>query len=78
MKIDTATFEVNMTNHSHQISGKSIFNDKSLHGRKVFHILFKEKYTCFFKQLGSRLSPQKCIYFQGFWDSKFLNGCLVV
>ena len=29
---------------------------------------------CFFyKQLGSDLSPQSCLYFQGFWDSKLLN-----
>ena len=38
-----------------------------------------EIYTSFFyKQLGSGLSPQGCLYFQGFWDSKLLNGCLVV
>ena len=32
----------------------------------------------FYKQLGSDLSPQRCLYFQGFWGSKLLNGCFVV
>ena len=32
----------------------------------------------FYKQLGSGLSPQSCLYFEGFGDSKLLNGCLVV
>ena len=32
----------------------------------------------FYKQLGLGLSPQHCLYFQGFWDSTFLNDCLVV
>ena len=36
-------------------------------------------YTYFFyKQLESSRSPQSCLYFQGFWGSKFLDGCLVV
>ena len=35
------------------------------------------KYTIFYKQLGSDLSPQICFYFQGFWRSKMLNGCLI-
>ena len=30
------------------------------------------------KHLGSGLSPQICLYFQGFWGSKLLNSCLVV
>ena len=34
--------------------------------------------TFFYKQLGSGLSPQSCLYFQDFWGSKRLNGCLVV
>ena len=35
--------------------------------------------TYFFnKQLGSGFSPENCLYFQGFRDSKLLNGCLVV
>ena len=39
----------------------------------------KFQYTLFFyKQLGSGLSPKGCLYFQGFWGSKLLNGCLVV
>ena len=30
-----------------------------------------------YKQLGSGLSPQSCLYFQGFWGSKLLNNpCL--
>ena len=32
----------------------------------------------FYKELGSGLSPQSCLYFQGFRGSKLLNGCLVV
>ena len=41
--------------------------------------VIKADYTLFFyKQLGSGLSPQSCLYFQGFWVSKLLNGCLVV
>ena len=36
-------------------------------------------YTYFFyKQLGSGLSPQSCLYVQGFGGSKLLNGCFVV
>ena len=31
----------------------------------------------FFKQLGSGLSPQSCLYFQGFRGSKLLNGFFV-
>ena len=35
-------------------------------------------YTQFFyKLLGSGLSCQRCLHFQGFLDSKLLNGCLV-
>ena len=32
----------------------------------------------FYKQLESDLSPQSCLYFQGFRGSELLNGCLVV
>ena len=32
----------------------------------------------FYEQLGSGLSSQSCLYFQGFWASGLLNGCLVV
>ena len=32
----------------------------------------------FYKQLGLGVSPPSCLYFQGFQDSKFLNGCLIV
>ena len=35
------------------------------------------KYT-FFKQLRSGFHPQSCLYFQRFWGSKLLSGCLVV
>ena len=31
----------------------------------------------FYKQLRSGLSLKSCFYFQGFWGSKLLNGCLV-
>ena len=45
------------------------------------HKLFCEiiDYTYFvYKQLGSGLNPQSCLYFQGFGGSKLLNGCLIV
>ena len=32
----------------------------------------------FFKQLGSSISPQTCLYFQDFRGSKFLNDCFEV
>ena len=32
----------------------------------------------FYKQLGSGLMPQSCLYFQGFQGSKLLSSCLVV
>ena len=32
----------------------------------------------FYKQLGSGLSPQSCLYFQGLPGSKLINGCVVV
>ena len=32
----------------------------------------------FYRLQGLGLSPQRCLYFQGFWDSKLFNGCLVV
>ena len=38
----------------------------------------KKTYILFYKQLGSGLSPQSCLYFQGFWSSELLNDCLVV
>ena len=31
-----------------------------------------------YKQLGSDLSPQSCLYFQSYRGSKSVNGCLVV
>ena len=33
---------------------------------------------CVFFYTRSGLSPQPCLYFQSFWGSKLLNGCLVV
>ena len=33
---------------------------------------------CVFFYTRSGLSPQHCLYFQSFWGSKLLNGCLVV
>ena len=32
----------------------------------------------FYKQLGSGLSPQSCLFFQVAWGLKLLNGCLLV
>ena len=38
-----------------------------------------QQFTYFFLQeLGSGLIPQSCLYFEVVWDSKLLNGCLVV
>ena len=34
--------------------------------------------TLFYKQLVLGLTPQSCLYFQGFQGSKLLNGGLVV
>ena len=47
----------------------------------VYYINFRYigPYTYFFyKQLGSGLSLQSCLYFQGFWGLQLRNGCLVV
>ena len=45
----------------------------------IKNILIRKYTLCFFyKQLGSSLSPQNCLHFQGFWGSKLLNGSLVV
>ena len=45
----------------------------------IFENLSNLLYTLFFyKQLGLGLSPQGYLYFQRFWGSKLLNGCLVV
>ena len=54
--------------------------------RKVLHVkkacnkqkLKLHEATLFYKQLGSDLSPQSCLYFQSFQGSELLNGCLVV
>ena len=32
----------------------------------------------FYKQLGSGLNPQSCLFFQVAWGLKLLNGCLLV
>ena len=44
-------------------------------GRLLFSI---QTIIVFYSQLGSGLSPKICLYFQGFWSSKLLNGFLVV
>ena len=44
----------------------------------TYDTLSVSEYTFYYKQLRSRLSPHSCLYFQGFRDSKLLNGCLVV
>ena len=41
-------------------------------GRQKFLSLY-----VFYKQLRSGRTTQSCLYFQGFWGSKLLNGCLV-
>ena len=43
----------------------------------MFVCALRIKYI-FYKQLGSGLSRQSCLYFQGFRGSKLLNGCLAV
>ena len=32
----------------------------------------------FYKQLGSGLGRENCLYFHGFWGSKLLDGCFGV
>ena len=45
----------------------------------VWKYFDKKVYTLFlYKQLGSSLSPQNCLYIQGFLGSRLLNGCLIV
>ena len=48
----------------------------------IWFLVVSEKngraYTFLYKQLGSGLSPQNCLYLQGFRGPKLLNGCLVV
>ena len=41
-------------------------------------VLIINVYPFFDKQLGSDLSPQNCLYFQGFRGLKLFNGCFVV
>ena len=45
----------------------------------VYYVKLKNdmRLHLFYKQLGSGLRPQSCLYFQGFRSSKLLNGCLV-
>ena len=45
---------------------------------KLQEILFFQQILFFYKQVGSGLSPQICLYFQGFRGSKLLNDCLIV
>ena len=39
---------------------------------------FRSLHLFFYKQLGSGLKRQSCLYFQGFWGSKLRNRCLIV
>ena len=39
---------------------------------------FLSKYTFFYKQLESGISPQSCSYLQSSWCAKLINCCLVV
>ena len=50
----------------------------SLYSVYIFIISLQDTLICYYKHLGSYLSPQSCLHFQCFWDSKLLNGCLVV
>ena len=49
---------------------------KNLLKIKLFQFL--KNLHLFYKQLGSRLSPPSCLYFQDFWGSELLSGSLVV
>ena len=42
------------------------------------HTTSEAIHLAFYEQLGPGLSPQSCLYFQDFWGSKLINGCLVV
>ena len=50
----------------------------------ILNLAWKEKHLfsintlLFYKKPGSSLSPESCLYFQGFCVSKLLNGCLLV
>ena len=56
------------------VACKSVAFEKS-----VYYVKIKMMRLHFFcKQLRSGLSPQNCLYFQGFWGTKLLNGCFVV
>ena len=63
-----------------QIDCEFCLHQKSTSSIKLLMLLrsISLYYTFFCKQLGSGLSPQNCVCFQGFWGSKLLNGCLVV
>ena len=41
---------------------------------RIFNCFFFV-HLLFYKQLGSGLRPQSCLYFKGFWGSKLFNGC---
>ena len=45
---------------------------------KLFYYAQFTIHLFFHQQLGRGLSPQSCLYFQGFGGSKLLNSCLVV
>ena len=68
----------NVNKLSKPICSKCYFLYTSWKDRKphVFLILsrcIEIKHTFLSKQLGSGLSAQSCLYFQGFWGSKLLN-----
>ena len=44
----------------------------------IFRVFIFNVHLYFFKQLWSELSPESCLYFQGFRGSKLLNGFLLV
>ena len=47
--------------------------------KKIFYLTYCSCFIqLFYKQQGSGLCPQSCLQFQGYLDSKLLNGCLVI
>ena len=49
--------------------------DFDIFSLKIFVLL--QIHILFYKELGSGLSPDNCLYFQGFRGSKLLDCCLL-
>ena len=64
-----------LVNFSVALLIKVLLIKKSVYYRKIKMIW---DYTFFYKQLGSDLNSQSCLYFQRFRGSELLNGCLII